>query len=215
MVSVYYDQLHALCSGRSPILARSIKDIITGSSPEATYSSIKTEALRRNTQSAESRFRILMKKSHIGVRTPFEFLRHLRELSDSSLKDSPVLSLGSNFFYRHPPNIESILAPIVDASSIDQIATMADKVIEFRTPPATKTTSDGSLIASTSQQSSLPTSSELLNKIEALTRHMDPICQDCKLLTILTLSIVLDREIRDPCHTSLTTVGIIPNLEIG
>lgn len=89
------------------------------------------------------------------------------------LEDS--LLLQKLFYSRNPHLLQSILAPMANSSSMDQIAMMPDKIIEFSMPP-TKTAGAGSLVALYSQQSFLPTSSELLSKIEALSRCMDSLC---------------------------------------
>lgn len=97
-------------------LARSVRDLIKDLIPDTTYSSLKYEVLRRNMQSAESRFRTLTEDEYLGDWCSSKFLRRLRELSDSFIEDSPL-------------NLQSILAPTTDARSLDQIAVIADNRI--------------------------------------------------------------------------------------
>lgn len=63
---------------------------------------------------------------------------------------------------------------------MDQIAAMAHTIIEFSMPPTTETTVAGSLVALSSQQFSLPTSPDMMNKTEALSRRLDVLCRDCQ-----------------------------------
>ncbi|XP_014775824.1 uncharacterized protein LOC106873111 [Octopus bimaculoides] len=114
-------------------LATSARDLITSPNPDATYASVKAEILRRNTKSAESRFNELMADEELGDRTPSEFLRHLRELSGERT-DAPLLC--KIFFSRLPFHVRTILATALDAYTVDQVATMADKILEFSAQPA-------------------------------------------------------------------------------
>lgn len=84
-------KLPILYSGMPPVLACSIKDPITDSSPDETYFSMLVEVLRWNTQSAGSHFQTLKQDEHLDSRSLSEGLQQLRELSDSPLEDSLLL----------------------------------------------------------------------------------------------------------------------------
>ncbi|CAI9729482.1 Hypothetical predicted protein [Octopus vulgaris] len=113
----HQQQLNILYSEMPAPLARSVKYLITDPHPDATYSSVKSEVLRQNTQSMESKFRTLMQDEHLGDRTPSEFLCRLCKLSDTSCEDNPLLR--KLFFFRLPPNVQSIHATMVDSNLLD------------------------------------------------------------------------------------------------
>lgn len=75
-----------LISGISTILADTVKDI-TDLPPGMAYDSFRTEVLRRNYNTPESRFRSLLQDEHLSDRTPSEVVRWNRELSDATLED--------------------------------------------------------------------------------------------------------------------------------
>ncbi|XP_052830219.1 uncharacterized protein LOC128249776 [Octopus bimaculoides] len=127
-------------------LACSVKDLITDPHPDATYVSIKSEVLRWNTQSTNSKFQTLMQDEHLGDRMPSEFLRRLCELSDTPLEDNSLLR--KLFFSWLPPNVQSILATVVNSNLLNQLATMADKIIEFTVQPAPHHTCSDTVVAS-------------------------------------------------------------------
>ncbi|CAI9716145.1 Hypothetical predicted protein [Octopus vulgaris] len=77
-------QLQILYGCMPPQLASTARDLITDPGPDATYASVKLEVEKRNTRSEESRFNELMADEELGDRTPSEFLRRLRELSEST-----------------------------------------------------------------------------------------------------------------------------------
>ncbi|CAI9728827.1 Hypothetical predicted protein [Octopus vulgaris] len=102
-------QLQILCSCMPPQLATTARYLITDPSPDATYASVKLEVEKRNTRSEESRFNELMADEELGDRTPSEFLRHLRELSDIEPSDQLLggvftlfLQFSSNKAAREP-----------------------------------------------------------------------------------------------------------------
>lgn len=127
-------------------------------------------------QSAESCVCTLMQDEHIGDRSLFQFLWCLRALSDSPLEDSPLL--WKLFLSWLSPHVQSILVCTLNANSMDHIAAMANKIIEFSAQPATKVTSSNSLATATSQQSCYLSPTDLLSKIDALTHQMNSLCQD-------------------------------------
>ncbi|CAI9742407.1 Hypothetical predicted protein [Octopus vulgaris] len=74
-----------------------------------------------------------MQDEEPGDRKPSQFLWHLCELSDTT-EDN--LLLWKLFFSQLPPNVQTILATAVDINTVDQLATMADKILEFAFQPA-------------------------------------------------------------------------------
>ncbi|XP_014772290.1 uncharacterized protein LOC106870655 [Octopus bimaculoides] len=168
----HQQQLNLLYCGMPTPLARSVKDLITDPHPDATYMSVKSEVLCWNTQSVESKFRTLMQDEQLGDRTPSEFLRDLREFSNTPLEDNPLLR--KLFYFRLPPNVQSILATTIDSNSHDQIATMADKIKVFTVQPAPHHTCLDTVVASSSTTKSSPSShDDILARVDTLARCID------------------------------------------
>lgn len=71
-------QLRLLYCGMPAPPMRIVQELITNTQPDATYASLKAKVRRRNTESAESRFRkVFTKDEHLGNRSLSEFLSHL------------------------------------------------------------------------------------------------------------------------------------------
>ena len=70
--------------------------------------------------------RRLLEREEIGDRTPSQFLRHLRELAVSAVPDHFLKTIWTA---RLPKVMQGILAT-QDASPLDQIAVLADKIYE-------------------------------------------------------------------------------------
>ena len=66
---------------------------------------------------------------------PSELLCRMRELAEDVSADSAIIK--QLFFLRLPPQVKAILAPMVEKSSVDVIASSADKVMEFTKGPIT------------------------------------------------------------------------------
>ena len=112
-----------------PSFAKTVKEMLTRPSLDLTYEILKLEVLKRNTASAESRFRLLMQDEHQGDRKPTEFLRPLLELSDMVAENAPMIK--RLFFSRLPSEVQRILAPTLEVNSVEHLANMADNILEF------------------------------------------------------------------------------------
>ncbi|XP_036369742.1 uncharacterized protein LOC118768063 [Octopus sinensis] len=163
-------QLHLLYSSLHPRLATSVRDLIISPHPDATYASVKAEILRRNTRSEESNFKELMAEEQLGYRTPFQFLRHLWELSGNAV-DGPLLRRIS--FSRLPAHVQTMLATVLESVSVDQIATMADKILEFPKPSPSR-----GLCACTEPPPTVsPTQNSLAERLDTLMWRINDLCR--------------------------------------
>ncbi|XP_029652553.1 uncharacterized protein LOC115225747 [Octopus sinensis] len=163
-------QLHLLYSSLPSRLATSVRDLIMSPHPDATYASVKAEILRRNTRSEESQFNELMADEQLGDRTPSQFLRHLREPSGNAA-DAPLLQ--RIFFSRLPADMQTMLATVLVSVSVDQIATMADKILEFPKPSPSR-----GLCACTEPPPTVsPTQNSLAEWLDTLTWRIDDLCR--------------------------------------
>ncbi|XP_029646249.1 uncharacterized protein LOC115220279 [Octopus sinensis] len=158
-------QLQILYSCIPLQLATTARDLITDPSPDATYASVKLEVEKRNTRSEKSRFNELMADEELGDRTPSEFLRHLRELSG---KAADALLLCKIFFSRLPAYIQTVLATAFESNTVDQIVTMADKMVEFAVRPSSRA-------ACVCLETSANSIDGLTKLIKGLTKRMDAI----------------------------------------
>ncbi|XP_029635376.1 uncharacterized protein LOC115210759 [Octopus sinensis] len=163
-------QLHLLYSSLPSRLTTSVRDLIISPHPDATYASVKAENLRLNRQSEESQFNELMADEQLGDRTPSQFLCHLRELSGNAA-DAPLL--WKIFFSRLPAHMQTMLATALESVSVDQIATMADKILEFSGPSPSR----GLYACTEPPPTPSPTKNSLAEKIDALTQRIDDLCR--------------------------------------
>lgn len=109
-----------------------VEEIITKPPKTEKYETLKRELVNRLSATRGERLRQLFCKEEIGDRKPSEFMRHLRSLAGSDVKDELMRSLWSN---RLPAYLQSVVAMQPEDASLVSLAEMVDKVFEV-TPRA-------------------------------------------------------------------------------
>ena len=105
---------------------------------------------------------------------PSELLRRMRELTEDVPADSAIIK--QLFFSRLPSQVKAILVPMVEKSSVDVIASSADKVMEFTItasipqPKAEVSTLLGTQAAGNTSQ--VATQVAILDAVERLTQEI-------------------------------------------
>lgn len=84
---------------------------------------LKVEILRWNSKFSESQYSTLLEDEHLGDRTP----SRIRELSNGTRRQ---FLLEAVIFLEMPNNVHSILAFNVEASTVDRLASAANKILE-------------------------------------------------------------------------------------
>lgn len=116
-----------IISQLEPRYAAEVHDIISNPPQEGRYSTLKTELIRRLSQSKEQRVRQLLMHEEMGDRKPSQFLRHLRSLAGT--EDVPDSLLRTVWAGHLPQHIQVVIAT-QQGATLDSIAATADKVYE-------------------------------------------------------------------------------------
>lgn len=114
----------------TPNVAREVRDVLMNKPTEKPYSALVSALKDRLCASQETKIRQLLEREDIGDSTPSQFLRRLRTLADTAFSDDTLKAIWTS---RLPQNIRGILATQAK-SSLDDIATLADKVLETMQP---------------------------------------------------------------------------------
>ena len=110
-------------------------------SPPTTnrYDHLKQELIRRTSLSEQKRLHQLLISEELGDRKPSQLLRRMRQLlGDNSLEDRILKQL---FLQRLSVNTQSILASMADTAGVEQLADLADKIVEVSPPLSVSTAS--------------------------------------------------------------------------
>eukprot|EP00794_Sanderia_malayensis_P013035 gene13035-biopygen10394 len=119
-------------SSLPPEIAQEIRDLLLQPPADEPYEHLKAELIKRTSASEQKRLHQLLISEELGDRKPSQLLRRMRQLlADSRLEDKILRQL---FLQRLPTNAQLILASSADTVSIEQLASLADKILEVALP---------------------------------------------------------------------------------
>lgn len=105
--------------------SRAVKDVIINPPLSNKYDKLKSELIKRLSDSKEKRIKQLMMHEELGDRKPSEFLRHLQGLAGTSVDDDFMKTMWIN---RLPHGIQTVLAGQPQSASLEALADLADRV---------------------------------------------------------------------------------------
>lgn len=109
-----------------PEAATIIRDVIIKPDPTDSYGTLKTELLKRCSESSSAQLRKLLACEPIGDRRPSEVLRELRRRAESQCVTGTEMEL---FLQQLPSSTQSILAAVTPLTP-DTAADIADRIME-------------------------------------------------------------------------------------
>ncbi|XP_076674676.1 uncharacterized protein LOC143372416 [Andrena cerasifolii] len=107
--------------------AEEVEDIICNPPDTKKYEAIKTELIKRLSDSDTTRVRKLLETEEIGDRTPTQFWRHLKELAGSAVKEDFLTEMWKS---RLPSKTQLVLAATSDKDGA-KLAEIADRIHEI------------------------------------------------------------------------------------
>lgn len=143
--------------------ASEVADIIENPPQKDCYEYLKAEMLKRLSASREERVRRLLGNEDIGDRKPSQFLRHLRCLAGTVLKNDDIIR---QLWIRRLPNNAQVILAAQEDLPLEKAADIADKIVEVTAPMSVQ-----SVQSPSSAQSSEV--AQLTLRVEALTRSVE------------------------------------------
>ena len=120
-------------SSLSPEFAAEVRDLLLSPPAENPYTVLKEQLTKRTTLSEQRKLQQLFTGEELGDRKPTQLLRRMQQLlGDHSTLDTSFLR--ELFLQRLPPNVRMVLASTPEGTTIDQLAEMADKIMEVASP---------------------------------------------------------------------------------
>ena len=117
----------------SPEFATEVRDLILRV-PTNPYDTLKQQLIARTAVPEQRRLQQLFNSVELGDRRPTQLLRRMQQLlgDNAATTDGPLLR--ELFLQRLPPNVRMVLASSGAAESLDDLATLADKVLDAAPP---------------------------------------------------------------------------------
>lgn len=142
-------RFYHVTSALTPAAAEEVYDILASPSPTTPYDQLKNALLQRTTASDRSRIQQLLSAEELGDRRPTQLLRRMRQLLGSQSTATDDTFFRELFLQRLPQNVQMVLATASNMP-LDQLATLADAVVEVANPAVS------AVIPTTSTQPSPP-----------------------------------------------------------
>jgi len=123
----------------TPDIAIEIRDLILKPPEENPYNVLKGQLIKRTAASEQRRLQQLLSTEELGDHKPTQLLRRLQQLAG----DTPGLLDGNFlkelFLQRLPSQVRMVLASTRDNTPMEDLAQLADKIIEVAAPPIVST----------------------------------------------------------------------------
>ena len=118
----------------SPDTATEVRDLILNPPPDTPYTVLKKELIRirRTAGSNQQKLQKLFNEVELGDQKPSQLLRRMRQLWPCEGTNEGLLR--ELFLQQLPSNVRMVLAPSGEEISLDNLAEMADRVMEVSVP---------------------------------------------------------------------------------
>ncbi|XP_041346665.1 uncharacterized protein LOC121366183, partial [Gigantopelta aegis] len=98
---------------------------------------LKTQLIARTTASEQCRLQQLFNTEELGDRKLFQLLRRMQQLLGDKAATADTAFYGSYFLQRLPQCVRMVLASAGGSQSLEELADLADKVMDVATPART------------------------------------------------------------------------------
>ena len=112
----------------APEFAAEIRDLLISPPEHDPYNKLKSTLIQRTQKSEQARLRELLSTADVGDRQPSRVLRRMHQLLAGKTLDASLLR--EMFIQRLPPTVRMILSGTPATLSIEDLAALADKVVE-------------------------------------------------------------------------------------
>ena len=120
--------------------AQEVRDILLSTPTIDPYSHLKSELIKRPSASEQKRLHQLLTAEELGDRKPSQLLRRMEQLLGGAKLESSIFT--QLFLQRLPHHVQSILASSRDAMTVNQLAQLADRIIEVHVSSSTPSISN-------------------------------------------------------------------------
>ena len=114
----------------SPEFATEVLDLLLCPPSENPYEMLKEQLTKWTSDSEQCRIKELLSVEEIGNRKPTEVLRRIQQLLGGMAATMDDTLIRELFLQRLPPNVRMVLTPSASALSLNQLAELADRIVE-------------------------------------------------------------------------------------
>ena len=133
-ISSQWAKFDYIVSSLAPEIVTEVQDLILQPPDDTPYDKLNEQLIKRTAASEQKRLQQLFHAEELGDRKPSQFLRRIQQLLGDKARDTDNTFLHELFLQRLPLNIWMALASTPDTGSLDNLAQLADKIMEVATP---------------------------------------------------------------------------------
>ncbi|XP_022102076.1 uncharacterized protein LOC110985394 [Acanthaster planci] len=133
-------------SSLQPEIAQEVRDLLISPPTVDQYDKLKMELIKRTSESEQKRLHQLLISEELGDRKPSQLLRRMKQLLGENTLEERILR--QLFLQRLPQNVQLILASSSDTVDLEQLAIIADKILEVASPPTVVTSTTVNAVSS-------------------------------------------------------------------
>ena len=117
----------------SPEYAQEVRDLILKPPTTTQYQQLKKQLIDHTAASEQRRLQQLFNAEEFGDRKPTQLLRQMQQLLGEKASATDATFLRELLLQHLPPNVRMVLAS-TDTTDLQQLAQLADKIMEVSTP---------------------------------------------------------------------------------
>ena len=135
-VAVQKTKFDYVISSLNQEFASEVRDLLLKPPAENPYDTLKAQLIKRTAASEQRKLQQLISGEELGDRKPTQLLRKMQQLLGEKLGTSTDANsfLRELFLQRLPPNVRMVLASADPSTTLENLADMADKIMEVSTP---------------------------------------------------------------------------------
>ena len=126
----------------APDVITEVRDVILHPPADRPYDRLKEALIQRTEASEQRRLQQLLTAEELGDRKPSQLLRHMQHLLGDSGPAPDSAFVRQLFLQRLPPSVRMVLASSSADLSLQQLAEMADRILEVSHVPTVAPVTD-------------------------------------------------------------------------
>lgn len=132
-------QFDYVIASLAPEVATEVQDLILKPPTANQYDVLKEQLIRRTAASEQRRLQQLLNTEDLGDRKPTQLLRRMKQLLGERVSSTEGMFLRELFLQCLSSNVRMVLASTSPTTTLDELAELADKILEVATPTISAT----------------------------------------------------------------------------
>ena len=139
-ITVQKTKFDYIVASLAPEFATEVRDLVLAPPAENPYDTLKEQLIKRTAASEQRRLQQLFNAEELGDRKPTQLLHRMQQLLGDKAGATDGSFLKELLLQRLPSNVCMVLASTGDAVGLEELAQLADKIVEVATPSVSAVT---------------------------------------------------------------------------